>query len=440
MLVHDGEADNNREAVQVCLAQGVVTCYTTASGSHRTGINLTDTTERSMETQILTYHEDFLELCEHIRKCGIVAFDSEFVSDISYRPELGLLQFATPERCVAVDPLAVSTLTSWWDIMADDSTTVIVHGGQAEIKFYVQLSGQVPRKLVDVQIAEGLRGRSYPLSYSAIVERVLGKRVASNQTRTDWLRRPLSPEQIQYALEDAAFLPEIWARQSKSLEACGRLQWAHAEFDRMCQDIFEEERTPPWERVSGIHKLPRRELLVAQRLANWREEEAAFRNRPPRRILRDDLLIDLAKRRPKTVQQALATRDLNRPEYKKRLDDVVAVIEEACQVSDDLLPPRLRSRDEFSSDEQVISRLVGLALGNVCAELDIAQSLVGTNRDLTELVRAVRSGEKMDPPRLLDGWRGDAFGDLLRSVLNGKMRFRVAPANSSTPLIFEQQE
>lgn len=393
-----------------------------------------------METQILTYHEDFLELCDHIRKSGIVAFDSEFVSDISYRPELGLLQFATPERCVAVDPLAVSTLTSWWDIMADDTTTVIVHGGQAEIKFCVQMSGQIPRKLVDVQIAEGLRGRSYPLSYSAIVERVLGKRVASNQTRTDWLRRPLSPEQIQYALEDAAFLPEIWARQSKSLNACGRLQWAHAEFDRMCLDIFEEERTPPWERVSGIHKLPRRELLVAQRLAKWREEEAAFRNRPPRRILRDDLLIDLAKRRPKTVQQALATRDLNRPEYKKRLDDVVAVIEEACQVSDDLLPPRLRSRDEFSSDEQVISRLVGIALGNVCAELDIAQSLVGTNRDLTELVRAVRSGETTDPPRLLDGWRGDAFGDLLRSVLNGKMRFRVAPANSSTPLIFEQHD
>ena len=88
----------------------------------------------------------------------------------------------------------------------------------------------------------------------------------------------------------------------------------------------------------------------------------------------------------------------------------------------------------------MISRLVGLALGNVCAELDIAQSLVGTNRDLTELVRAVSSGEKTDPPRLLAGWRGDAFGDLLRSVLNGKMRFRVAPANSSTPLIFEQQE
>ena len=116
------------------------------------------------------------------------------------------------------------------------------------------------------------------------------------------------------------------------------------------------------------------------------------------------------------------------------------MIDEACSVSDDKLPQRLRSRDEFSSDEQVISRLLGLALGNVCAELDVAQALVGTNRDLTELVRSVRSGEKTGPPRLLDGWRGEVVGDLLRNVLDGRVRFRVAPPNSSTPLIFEAQE
>ena len=116
------------------------------------------------------------------------------------------------------------------------------------------------------------------------------------------------------------------------------------------------------------------------------------------------------------------------------------MIEEACAVPDDKLPPRQRSRDEFSSDEQVISRLLGLALGNVCAELDVAQSLVGTSRDLTELVRSVRSGEKTGPPRLLDGWRGEAFGNLLRDVLDGRVRFRVAPPNSSTPLIFEAHE
>ncbi len=392
-----------------------------------------------MNTSIISSQDDFLELCDHITKCGVVSFDSEFISDIGYRPQLGLLQFATPERCVAVDPLEISSLDAWWDVMADDSTTVIVHGGQAEIRFCIQLSGKIPKRLVDIQIAEGLRCRSYPLSYTAIVERVLGKVITNSQTRTDWLRRPLSPEQIEYALEDVSFVPQVWARQSEWLKSNGRLQWAEAEFDRMCQDIFEEEQTEPWERLSGIHKLPRRELAVAQRLAQWREDDAAERNRPARRVLRDDLLIDLARRRPRNVQQALATRDLNRPEYRKRLDDIVAVIEEACQIPDDQLPGRIRSRDDSSSDDQVISRLLGLALGNVCAELDIAQSLVGTNKDLNELVKHVRNGETTETPLMLSGWRGEICGDLLKKVLEGRVRFRVSPPNSPTPLIFEDQ-
>lgn len=392
-----------------------------------------------MHPSIISYQEDFLELCDHIRQSGLVAFDSEFISDLGYRPTLGLLQFATATQCVAVDPLAVPSLSAWWDIMADDSTTVVVHGGQAEIRYCIQLGGRKPQKLVDIQLAEGLRSRSYPLSYSAIVERVLGINVSSSQTRTDWLRRPLSHEQIQYALDDVSHILEVWNRQGEWLESKGRLAWAVSEFEQMCQDILDEEQAAPWERLAGIHKLPRRELAVAQRLAVWREEEAAFRNRPNRRILRDDLLIDLARRRPKTVQQALETRDLNRPEYRKRLEDIVKVIEEASRIPDDKLPRRLKSRDDSSSDDQVISKLLALALGNVCAELEIAQSLVGTNRDLAELVRYVRNGDSTDMPSLLTGWRGEICGELLRKVLEGRVRFRVAPNNSTSPLIFEDQ-
>ncbi|MBL8814863.1 MAG: HRDC domain-containing protein [Planctomyces sp.] len=391
-----------------------------------------------MRSPIITYQEDFLELCQHIRQTGVVAFDTEFVSDAGYRSELGLLQFATPDRCVAVDPLQVTSLSAWWEIMADDQTTVVVHGGQAEIRFCIQQSGLAPRQLIDIQIAEGLRCRSYPLSYSAIVERVLGIRVDSNQTRTDWLRRPLSQEQIVYALEDVSHVLQIWQTQKKWLESKNRLGWATSEFDRMITDIQDDERTPPWERISGIHRLPRRDLAAAQKLAQWREEEAAFRNRPARRILRDDLLIDLAKRRPKTVQQALATRDLNRPEYRKRIDDMLAVIDEANRIPEDQLPKRIRSqRDETSADEQVLSKLLSLALANRCAELEIAQSLVGTNRDLNELVRAVRNNDEDADTRMLSGWRGEVCGGLLRKVLDGRVSFRVSPAGSSTPLIFD---
>ena len=148
--------------------------------------------------------------------------------------------------------------------------------------------------------------------------------------------------------------------------------------------------------------------------------------------------MDLVKRRPTTVQQALATRDMNRSEYRRSLQEMVDVIADAVKIPEDQLPPRIRHRDDSSSDDQVIAKLLGLALGNVCAELDVAQSLVGTNRDLTELVRALRGGERGMAPRLLQGWRGEICGDLLRKVLDGRVRFRVSPGNSVTPLIFEE--
>ena len=263
--------------------------------------------------------------------------------------------------------------------------------------------------------------------------------MSSDQTRTDWLRRPLSPEQVRYALDDVSHVLEIWARQQESLTAKCRLDWALDEAARMCDDILLDEQTPAWERLSGIHRLPRREFAIAQRLAEWRESEAEARNRPARRIMRDDLLLDLARRKPKSIQQALAVRDLNRPEYRRHLDSIVTVIQDVLNLPDDQLPRRPRQRDESSSDDQVIVKLLALALGNICSELDVAQSLVGTNRDLLDLIRAVRTRDAEPAPLLLSGWRGIHCGAVLRKVLDGRVRFRVAPANSATPLIFEDQ-
>lgn len=392
----------------------------------------------NMSSSLISDQAEFLELCEHIRESGVVAFDTEFVSENSYRPALGLLQFATNERSVAVDPLAVDDLTSWWEIMADDSTSVIVHGGQAEVRFCLHELGRPPSRLFDIQIAEGFRGRSYPLSYSAIVQRVLSKRVDGSQTRTDWLRRPLSSDQLRYALEDVDHVIEIWATQSKWLESHDRLSWAVAEMQRMVDDIVTDDASPPWKKLSGIHKLSRRELAIVRQLAEWREHEAASRNRPVRRILRDDLLIDLARRKPKTAQQALATRDMNRPEYKRNLDQIVETISEAMNLSDQELPEKMRSRrQESSSDEQVISKLLALSLANRCAELEISQSLVANNKDLAQLVRFHRFGEQNgSSPKLLDGWRGEVCGKLLTDVMDGRVGFRVSRSGSSTPLEF----
>ncbi len=393
-----------------------------------------------MATELIATQAEFLELCESIRSAGIVAFDTEFVSEYTYLPELGLLQYATPELAAAVDPLAVEDLTPWWEIMADEATTVVVHGGQAEIRFCIEAIDQAPRKLVDIQLAEGIRSRSYPLGYANLVSRLMGHHLKSTQTRTDWLRRPLSPEQLKYALEDVTHVIPIWERQQKGLTNRDRLWWAEAEFDRFVEDILAERDADPWARISGLHKLNRRQLCIAQELAVWRDKEARDRNRQPRRILRDDLLIDVARRRPKTRKELFATRDMNRPASKNSADDILEAVARAEEVTEDQLPATMRSRShDHDPDQQVVSKLLSLALSNRCAQMEVSQQLVANNADLQELVRRISAGKDTSELALMSGWRAVVCGDLLADVLNGQVAVRVARAGETGPLVFEQK-
>jgi ribonuclease D len=404
---------------------------------------MTENTEENNQQSpagLITDREEFVGLCAHMREAGLVAFDTEFVSEYTYRPELCLLQFATATECVAVDPYQVGSLDCWWELMADEETTVIVHGGQAEIKFCFDLGGSRPRNLVDVQMAEGLLSRSYPLSYVNLVNRVLGQKVHSGETRTDWRRRPLSQKQIDYALDDVTHLLTIWQRQQESLISRDRLAWVEAEFERMIDEISGDGSRPKWKRVSGMHKLSRRGLATLRELVDWRDSEAEKRDKPVRRVMRDDLLMEVAKRQPKTVGELTATRDMNRGDYKRCAPDLVKCVERGLAVDEKDLPKLgAGDRPDRSQDEHVLGKLLGIALANRCADLDVAMSLVGTNSDLRSLVRwHLDAHDKGPRPRLATGWRADVCGDLLTDLLDGKISLRVADPDSDHPLVFER--
>jgi len=394
---------------------------------------------RRMTASLIVDQEKFEDLCHHIRESGIVAFDTEFISEHTYQPELCLLQFATAERTAAVDPFAVTDLAAWWELMADDQTTVVSHGGQAEIRFCLHFAGRPPRKFIDVQLAEGLRSRSYPLAYANLVNRVLDKRVHGKETRTNWNHRPLSKPQIQYALEDVKYVLAIWEKQKASLSRLERLEWVETEFQRMVDEIAAEHVREAWHRLPKLHRLSPREMAVVRELSLWREAEAARRNRPPRRILRDDLVLELAKRQPKSLEELFATRDMNRGEYRKTSEEILECVARAVAIPEADLPQPPRPVDlEMDSDEHVVGQLLGIALLNQCAALNIAKTLVGTSADLRELVRWHQKGSKGLPPRILQGWRASVCGDLLRDVLTGKIALRVADAKSDHPLVFER--
>jgi len=395
-----------------------------------------------MSSPLIVQQSEFISLCDQILDAGIVAFDTEFVSEFTYRPELSLLQFALNGRSVAVDPYEVKDLSPWWEIMTNESTTVVVHGGREEVRFCRHFSGKKPQNLVDLQIAEGLRSRSFPISYTALVARVLNENAGSKETRTDWRRRPLTEQQIKYALDDVKYVLKIWKTQEKELTDLGRITWAEAEFQRMIDEVDSEFHRENWRRISGLHKLKPRELAIVRELFDWRDEVAQKKDQPARRVLRDDLLIELARRKPTSTQDLIATRDLNRKNMFKLAPDMIQRIAKAQQVPADQLPQHIENpNNQQNQDEQVIGKLLGIALANRCAEMNVAQSLVGTTADLRYLVRYhVYRELNEEKPRLMAGWRADVCGDLLTDVLDGKISMRVADPESDHPLHFERQD
>ena len=379
----------------------------------------------------------FDELCEHIRTIGVVAYDTEFVSEHTYLPELCLLQLATPERAVAVDPFRVQDLSAWWKIMADDTTTIIVHAGREEIRFCLHHGQLTPQRIFDTQIAEGLRSTTYPVGYESLVSRILGEKPGHHQTRTDWRRRPLSTEQLEYAVDDVRYLIDVWKKQQASLKRLKRLDWAETEFVRLIDDLEHERNDDSWRKLGGLQKMKPRQLVVARELFQWREKIATERNQPLRRLLRDDLIVDLAMRQPKTADAVLATRDMNRPGYKKHAAELSACINHAIALPETQWPKAIPLPDS-NSEDHILSKILQIVLANRCAEMKVALSLVGTTTDLKNLVRwHSKKNSKQPPPRLAQGWRAEVCGDLLADVLDGKVSFRVGDRDSEHPLVFE---
>jgi ribonuclease D len=388
-----------------------------------------------MSRQLIVSQSEFNDLCAHIREMREVAFDTEFVSEFTYRPELCLLQFATRERSAAVDPYEVRDLSPWWEIMTDPSITVVIHGGREEVRFCVNLADQPPPNIVDIQIAEGLRSPSFPLGYTALVQRVVGVRISGKETRTDWRRRPLTDAQIEYALEDVQHVLAIWDRQRADLVKRNRLDWSTSEFQRMVDEVAGERTRENWRRIPGLQRLNQRELAVLRELYQWRDQESQVKDRPARKTLRDDLLIELAKRQPRTTEDVVATRDMNRSDYRRVAGDIVAAVQNGLKLPNTELPAVEKA--EHKDEEHVLSQLLAIALANLCLQESVAMQLVGSGADLRHLVRWHVYGEQDgEPPRLMQGWRAEVCGELFKEVLDGKIAFRVADPHSEHPLKF----
>jgi len=387
-----------------------------------------------VERELITTPAGLNELVARMRTSGRFAFDTEFVSEDTFEPVLCLVQVATAEELVAIDPLAVRDLSPFWDVVNDPSVEVVMHASGEDLRICRFQTGKVPTRVFDVQIAAGLVGFGFPLSLTNLVSQATGKTVFGGETRTDWRKRPLSPAQLRYALDDVRYLLPIADQLQSKLDTLGRTHWAEDEFKAFLSEILNRDEESRWRRLPGLHHLNRRGLEVARRLSQWRAEEARRINRPVRQVIRDDLLVAIAKRQPTTRQDLEALRDFNRPHLISKGHELLAAISQAQAVPTDELPEHSERHDEGPGLTMIVNVLAA-ALATCCAEKKVAMSLLGSTADLKELVRwQSRNRPENQRPFLTRGWRDEVCGETLLNVLTGKNTLRIVDLESDVPI------
>jgi ribonuclease D len=374
--------------------------------------------------------------CSHLRAAERFAFDTEFVTEDTFTPVLCIVQVASADRLAIIDALAVGDLAPFWSIVADPPGQVVAHAADAEIRFCQQCTERDAAAIFDVQIAAGLAGYGYPLSYSMLVKRVLGKEVRGGETRTEWRRRPLTPKQLQYALEDVRYLLAVHQKLVDDLRGLGRLSWAEAEF--RARVVPPERAGEPWLRVSGMTSLNRRQLAVLRELARWRDDEAKRRDRPVRSIAADDLIRELAKRQPSDLRDMVMFRGMNRRKLMRVAPELIAAIQRGMAVPDAECPSPPRKPDD-SDRVRMLTGVLSTAVACVAARERVPAAMLASSGELASLVRGyLARGAIPDDSPLAHGWRNELCGRLLVDLLCGKLCLRAADLSADMPLVIER--
>lgn len=363
--------------------------------------------------------------CRAWRAAGRFAFDTEFIRDETYHAALCLIQVCTDGEAVLVDPTGDLDVDVFWELVTDESVVTIVHAGKEDFEVCLRSTGRLPRNVFDVQIAAGLVGYGYPLSLLRLVEQLLHHRIAKAQTLTDWLRRPLTPEQIRYAIDDVAYLPEIYTRLRKEIKRAGRTPWAREEFKRFEEaDFYQRPVEERVLRLKGSSRLDGLGLLVLERLVAWREGWARSRDRPLRALMRDDVLVEVARRRPGQERDLEVMRGFPQARNRKVISELLQVIAEAVQTPRAEWPQPVPRREDSPMTKAVVD-LLRAATQSICHEEQLSWSLLGSPQQMRELLDHV-AGRRPEPPALLRGWREEFIGRRLVDLLEGRSEIHLS--------------
>jgi ribonuclease D len=402
-----------------------LTQHTTRLSSHMT---------TSTSLQYITDRTGLESLCRTLLRSPRLALDTEFVGEESFVPRLELIQVATEQTAAIIDFPAVQatgSLDAFWEIVCRTDVEKIVHAGRQDLDLFAAHAGQIPKPFFDTQIAAAMVGYGAQVAYANLVHRLHGTKLDKAHTFTNWSARPLSREQLTYALGDVQYLLSIHEHLRGRLTKLGRLGWAHEEFARLETVVGEKSRQPQerYQRIRGWDSLKPKAAAVLRELAAWRETEARRRNVPRGRILRDEVLLQLARHPPKTMEELRSIRGVHPSEAERNGEQVIATVQSALALPPAAWPDVPRDRKTEPESTGLVELLQAVLKARAAAE-DIAPSLLATTADIQTLVESKRERVSADLP-VLRGWRRQLVGDLLLQILDGITLVSVDPKSGA---------
>ena len=359
-------------------------------------------------------------LCQQLKAAAAFGIDTEFIGETSYTPILCLIQISIGEQVHLVDPMAIDDLSPLLALMSDPTVVKICHAGEQDLAILAQRAGARPANVMDTQVLGGLIGLGYPLSYARLVEYFCGVTLAKAHTYSAWDRRPLSPAQHEYAIDDVKYLSAIYAAISDRLTSLNRHAWATAACDERC-DAAVRPNDPQlaYLKLKAPRSLNSLQLAVLRELCAWREQLAYEHDLPARTMLPDNVLRDLAKQLPARASSLNNIKEFPPRELASYTDFIISLISRVKNQPESAFPAAADEIDE-SPDARVFGETAWALAQTICIANHVSTALVASQSDVLELSHLLRSGKSPADHKLSSGWRYECLGKALLECLTAQ--------------------
>jgi ribonuclease D len=375
----------------------------------------------------ITTTSELAAVCGRMASHPFVTVDTEFLRETTYYPLLCIAQMASPDEAVVVDALAPDIdLTPFFALMADQKVMKVFHAARQDIEIVWHRAKLIPHPVFDTQVAAMVLGYGDSISYDQLVQRITGDALDKSHRFTDWTRRPLSEAQLSYAISDVTHLRDVYLALVDDLGRRGRVDWVQEEMHVLTSpDTYRMDPENAWQRLKTRVRKPK-ELAVLIEVAAWREREAQARDVPRSRVLKDEVIADIAVHAPTTIDKLKNLRSLPKGFERSRWGEAIVAAVERGLASDMKNLPR-PARLSPTANGTAVVELLKVLLRMISESHHVAAKVIATVDDLDRIA----ADDSADVPALT-GWRRELFGEKALALKHGDLALAIERGKVAT--------